>query len=172
VWALIDQANVYRASSARHRYQLVNAFIARMDEWWLVGTQSTAHWGPGMSDVANSYVLVGVSGGLFTLLAYLFLLRCGFKSLGAAIRLSGNNKERAFLWSLGASLMAHMVGFFGLSYYDQMVFIFALFLGLISAASSAVLSRQWAAQRERVSRMLLAHTAATNCSPSNARIQV
>jgi hypothetical protein len=148
VWALIGQANVYSSSAGQHRYELVNQFIARIDEWWLFGTQSTSHWASYegctrcMIDVANNYVRIGVNGGLITLFAFLLLLWCAFKSLGAAMRLSTNDAERTFLWSLGASLFVHMVGFFGLAYYDQIVFVFALLLGLISAVSASVLVRQ------------------------------
>jgi len=143
LWQLFSYASVYERSSAEHRYELFNAFITRIDEWWLVGTRDNAQWGVGTDDVANNYVSIGINGGLFALLAFLFLLWCGFKSLGTAMRLSGNNRARVFLWSLGASLLAHMVGFFGISYWDQIVIIFALLLGLISS-SSAILSRRGA----------------------------
>ena len=141
LWQLFTYASVYEASTGVHRYELFNAFITRIDEWWLFGTRDNAQWGLGLDDVANNYVSIGINGGLFTLLAFLLLLWCGFKSLGAAMRLSGNNRARVFLWSLGASLLVHIVGFFGISYWDQIVILFALLLGLISAASSAVFSQ-------------------------------
>jgi len=141
VWALIARANVFDASSSWHRFNLFDQFIRRIDEWWLVGTRSTEHWGHMAGDVSNNYVRIGVSGGLFTLLAFLLVLRRGFTSLGAAIRRSKDSGEQALLWGLGGGLMAHVMGSFGLSYWDQTTVLFALLLGLISAASSAVLSR-------------------------------
>lgn len=56
------------------------------------------------------------------------------------MRASKSLEEQALLWGLGGALMAHVVGSFGLSYWDQTTVLFALLLGLISAASSAIAS--------------------------------
>jgi hypothetical protein len=138
VWALIARASVFDSSSSWHRLNLLDQFIWRFGEWWLVGTQSTDHWGFYAGDVANNYVRIGVSGGVFTLLAYFLVLRRGFTSIGAAMRASKSFEEQTLLWGLGGALMAHVVGSFGLSYWDQTTVLFALLLGLISAATSAV----------------------------------
>ena len=138
VWALIARASVFDSSSSWHRLNLIDQFIQRFDEWWLVGTRTTEHWGFYAQDVANNYVRIGVSGGVFTLLAYLLLLRRGFTSIGAAIRISKDHAEKALLWGLGGALMAHVVGSFGLSYWDQNTILFALLLGLISGTTSVV----------------------------------
>jgi hypothetical protein len=141
VWALIGRVSIFDSSSSWHRLNLFDQFIRRFDEWWLVGTRSTEHWGFYAQDVANNYVRIGVSGGLFTLLAFLLLVRRGFTSIGAAIRRSDDSREHAVLWSLGAALMAHVVGSFGLSYWDQNSILFAMLLGFISAATSVVVSK-------------------------------
>jgi hypothetical protein len=138
VWALIARASVFDSSSSWHRLNLIDQFINRFDEWWLVGTRSTEHWGFYAADVANNYVRIGVGGGVFTLLAYLLLLRRGFTSIGRAIRASNDPAEQTLLWGLGGALTAHVIGSFGLSYWDQSAVLFALLLGLISAASSVV----------------------------------
>lgn len=140
VWALIARASLFDSSSSWHRLNLLDQFIWRFGEWWLVGTQSTDHWGFYAGDVANNYVRIGVSGGVFTLLAFFLVLRRGFTSIGGAMRASKSLEEQALLWGLGGALMAHVVGSFGLSYWDQTTVLFALLLGLISAASSAIAS--------------------------------
>jgi len=150
VWALIARASVFDSSSSWHRLNLLDQFIWRFGEWWLFGTQSTDHWGFYAVDVANNYVRIGVSGGIFTLLAFFLLLRRGFTSIGAAMRASKSFEEQTLLWGLGGALMAHVVGAFGLSYWDQTTVLFALLLGLISAASSAVVSGRSQAPTSKV----------------------
>jgi hypothetical protein len=45
VWALIARADVVGGSSSYHRYELIDAFIRRFDEWWLLGTKHADAWG-------------------------------------------------------------------------------------------------------------------------------
>jgi len=167
VWALIARVSIFDSSSSWHRLNLFDQFVQRFDEWWLVGTRSTEHWGFYAQDVANNYVRIGVSGGLFTLLVYLLLLRREFTSLGAAIRRSSTFQEQTLLWSLGAALMAHVVGSFGLSYWDQSTILFALLLGLISGASSVIVSRGSSTQPEAQH----SHIPEANFAPSRWRVR-
>src|SRR5690606_19955616 len=73
VWHLIARMNIVGGSTGWHRYHLMDKAISNFWEWWLVGIQSTAHWGWGLFDVTNQYVLEGVRGGILGLILYVFL---------------------------------------------------------------------------------------------------
>ena len=62
----------------------------------------------------------------------------GFKFLGNARKKAPDKKKRLFLWSLGASLFANVVAFFGISYWDQTQVVW---YGLLAAISAAVVIR-------------------------------
>ena len=135
VWALIGRIDLTGSSSSYHRYQLVDQFIYRFGEWWLVGTRNTAAWGWDMWDTANTYVEIGTRGGLISLLLFLALLAVGFRRLGVARREWNSHPDVARLaWVLGAMLTAHTIAFFGISYFDQTSIAWYTSLAMISTA--------------------------------------
>ena len=91
-----------------------------------------------MWDTANQYVALGESSGLFPLILFLALIVYGFKYLGRKRRSATSRREALFLWSLGAALFAHAVGFFGISYFDQTIVVWYALLAMISAAVAPV----------------------------------
>jgi hypothetical protein len=132
VWALIARIDLTGSSSGFHRYTLVDQFIRRFPEWWLVGTQTTANWGWDMWDTINSYVNAGTGGGLITFLLFIALLSVSFQELG---RTRTAQPERARqCWVLGAMLFAQAVAFFGIEYFDQTQFVWYSSLAMISSA--------------------------------------
>jgi hypothetical protein len=46
------------------------------------------------------------------------------------------------LWILGAALFSHIVGYFGISYFDQTRFAWFLLLAMITAATTPILASQ------------------------------
>jgi hypothetical protein len=135
VWALIGRVGVVAGSSAYHRYYLVDQFIRRIDEWWLIGTKSTDRWGWMMWDHANQYVSEGITAGLLTLVLFIAVIACCFRGIGLAIRAAGKRALRLSLWALGAALFANVVGLMGISYWDQMILVWYLLLAMISSMS-------------------------------------
>lgn len=65
VYHLISRIDLVGGSTGWHRYHLFDQFVRRIGEWFFVGTHSTAHWGYGLFDVTNQYVLEAVRGGSF-----------------------------------------------------------------------------------------------------------
>lgn len=122
VWELIARIGVVGGSTAYHRYFLLDSFIRRFGEWWLLGTKSTEHWSPylQMWDTTNEYVKMGVGGGLITLgLMLLLIIRC-FGAVGTAVKASADHRRTEYLcWSLGVMLFTHAVTFMGASYFAQ-----------------------------------------------------
>jgi hypothetical protein len=135
VWALVYRLNVVGGSTGYHRYVLIDAAIRNFKEWWLMGTATTAYWGYGLQDVTSQYILVGIDGGLFTLIFFIIIIVRCFRELGRArLAIQDRWETQAFLWPLGASLFATLLSFLSVSYFGQMIQIWYLQLALITAA--------------------------------------
>jgi len=132
VWALMAKVGVFGGSTGWHRYFLIDQFINRFSEWAAFGTKSTVHWGWGLQDVTNQFVLVGVEGGIFTLIMYIWVIATCFQYVGRAIKSEKNIKTQFFFWGLGTSLVVHLLSFISVSYFDQMVLFWFLLLSMIS----------------------------------------
>lgn len=121
VWALIQRIDVVQGSSSYHRYQLVDQFLRHWSEWWLIGTKSNGSWGDLLFDVSNQYVAEGIAAGLFPLALFIGQIVWSFGKLGTARKIA-DRRDRAkewLLWALGATMIAHMTAFLGISYFDQ-----------------------------------------------------
>ena len=134
VWHLISRMHVTGGSSGYHRFQLIDTCIRHFGDWWLIGARDNGQWGWGMFDTANQYVAIGQSSGLLPLTLFLAIMVYGFKYLGKARRAATGRKQALVLWSLGGALFAHLVAFFGITYYDQTVIIWYVLLAMISAS--------------------------------------
>jgi len=136
VWALLGRAHVLGSSTSYHRYLLFDEFIHRFNEWWLIGTKSTSHWGHfGMNlwDVTNNYVQIAVDGGLISLICFILIIYFSFKSLIVGLEINTNDiKFQMLIWSLGVSLFAHVVSFMGVSYFDQIIVLWYALICMIS----------------------------------------
>jgi len=133
VWALLARVTVVGGSTGYHRYYLFDEFIKHFNEWWLWGVKSTAHWGYHLFDITNQFVRIGVDGGLITLILFVVLIVFCYKSLAQGLRFSGiPRQERILIWALGASLFAHLVSFWGVSYFDQIIVALYILLAIIS----------------------------------------
>jgi hypothetical protein len=136
VWSLVAKIKVFSSSTGDHRFILFDNFIKRIDEWWLLGTKSTEHWGYYLFDVTNMYVRVGVDGGIITLTLFLFLIYLCYIKIGLAIKHNSTQKKnQKCLWALGSSLTVNVVAFMGVSYWDQIIVIWYTLLSLISIAT-------------------------------------
>jgi hypothetical protein len=134
VWHLIARIDISGGSSSDHRFQLVDQCIRHFGDWWLVGVKSTAEWGWDMFDTANQYVNVCDNSGLLPFILFMAIIVYGYKFLGKARKAAPDRKRQFFFWALGASLFAHTIAFIGVSYWDQMQFVWYTLLAAISAA--------------------------------------
>jgi hypothetical protein len=134
VWHLISRIDLVGGSSGYHRYNLINQFINRFSEWWLFGTNSTAHWGWFMVDVANEYVAYGVRGGLAAFVLLITVLTVAYKQVGLALRRNRRDRFRSiYAWALGVSLLTHTVMFLAVFYFGQTEALFFATLGVIGS---------------------------------------
>lgn len=142
VWFLIARMDVLGASSGYHRAELVDVFIKHFFDWWLVGTRDGGSWGWEMFDLSNQYVSRGESGGLLAFIFFIVLISRSFARLGKARKsVAGRRSQEWLCWFLGAALFAHVMGFFGISYWDQTEVAWLALLAMISAATAPTLVR-------------------------------
>jgi hypothetical protein len=148
VWWLLQRVDIFQGSTGWHRSFLIDNFIWRFDEWFLVGTRFTSTWGSGLADQTNQYVSVGVSGGLLTLVFFLLVVKRSFAGLREAMDVVGQSLgwQRA-RWALGSALFAHLVAFMGVAYFGQLADVWYLFLGMVSAVSRIAGERVVAPER-------------------------
>ncbi len=138
VWALINRVDLTGSSTSWHRFVLVDSFLRRFGEWWLVGTRDNAKWGVDTWDAVNWYVAAGISGGLIGLALFVAILVFSFKRIGAALqRLAGDPPRKRFVWTVGASLFACVVSFWGIVLFDQSVIAWYAILAILIAATPA-----------------------------------
>jgi len=137
VWFLIARIDIVGGSSGYHRAMLVNGFITHFRDWWLVGTTENARWGNTMWDLCNQFVAEGQLGGLATFLCFVALIYMCFSRIGTARQsVEGDRQKEWYFWLLGVTLFSHVVGFFGISYFDQTrVSWFALLAMIITATA-------------------------------------
>jgi hypothetical protein len=94
-----------------------------------------------MWDLSDQYVAVADTSGLIPLVALISMLVMGFKYLGRMRKyLEGqaDRKQELFIWALSASLLANLVAFFGISYFDQTVVAWYSLLTMITVTTLPV----------------------------------
>ncbi|HUY12649.1 MAG TPA: hypothetical protein VMX16_03325 [Terriglobia bacterium] len=137
VWFIIGHVNVTGASDASGRAHLIDTFIRHFKDWWLVGTNQTGNWGWSMWDLCNGFVQEGETGGLVALIAFIAVISRSFGRLGKMRRqVEGDKKQEWLYWSLCAVMFAHVLAYFGVSYFDQTEMWWFAFLAMVSAATA------------------------------------
>jgi hypothetical protein len=140
VWALIARIDLTGSSTSFDRFILLDNCIRHFGDWWLFGAKDYNNWGGDMWDLCNQYVAYAETGGLATLAFFIATIVVCFKFLGKARRKLAPQArtQEWFLWCLWASLFAHVVGYFGLGYGDQMELAWFALLAIICTATFSV----------------------------------
>lgn len=136
VWFLLGRISILQGSTGYHRAKLLDSFISNFSGWWLLGTQSTYDWGYQMFDVVIQYVSEGVQGGLLKLVLFIAIISLCFRSIGLMVKSCDNSSMQKRYWAFGSSLFVHVVGFFGITYFDQINLGWYFLLAMISVQSS------------------------------------
>jgi len=134
VWFLIGRMSVFDGSTGYFRARLIDATIHNFGVWWLMGTQATDKWGPGLFDITNEYILQGVNGGLLTMLLFVLIIARAFGTVGRTVRAYKNSPKyiKIAAWAAGCALLAHAATYFSVSYFDQNIVTWFLLLAVIS----------------------------------------
>ena len=138
VWHLAARINIFGGSTGWHRFNLIDKFIANFDDWWLMGTSYTGHWGGNLVDVTNAFVLWGLRGGLLGLTLYIVMVTLAFRRVGWLIRRAeGHRVQLVYAWAIGVALFCHMVSHFAISYFAQILLAFYGTLGVVASLSAS-----------------------------------
>jgi len=132
VWHLMARVDIFSGSTGWHRYFLFDQFIRHTSEWFFLGTRSTAHWGMGLEDVTNQYVLEAVRGGFLTLCIFLWLNVLCVTVSGQASMTFSVGKKSWLSWGICISVLGHIISFWGVSYFGQIIMIFYLTIVLVA----------------------------------------
>jgi hypothetical protein len=142
VWYLIGRFSEIVGGTGWHRSELINQAVRRFDEWWIYGTNYTAHWmpytlrnDPNRADITNQYIGQGVDGGLLTMVLFIVVIAVCFRQVGLTVKAWGTIQKapRYLPWALGSALFVHVVTFFNVLYFDQMVIYLFMLFAMIAA---------------------------------------
>jgi hypothetical protein len=143
-WFLIQRVEL-SGTSGYHRAILVDNFVRHFGDWWLIGTQNMSTWDYETWDTSNEFVSQGETGGLLTFIFFLAIICRVFSSVGRARKAAaGNPRQEWFFWLLGVCMFAHVLAFFGVSYWDQSQ---VGWLALLALTTAAIASQADAAQK-------------------------
>ena len=140
-WWAIQHLDLIGGSSGWHRAELIDVFFKHFFDWWIIGTKDNATWGHMTWDLCNQFVAEGEVGGLVTFVCFIAIICIAFAKLGTARKAVEGDKQREwYFWIFGAALFAHIVAYFGVSYFDQTRFSWFILLAAISCATAPVLA--------------------------------
>jgi hypothetical protein len=150
VWYLIARAGDLIGGGGWHRAFVIDVFIKKFADWWLMGYSYTAKWvgdyntllvDPDNMDITNHYVAQGVAGGIWMFGLFIAILVVCFKTIGRYLDQAEHGPVKPILiWSLGAALASHCAGFFSISYFDQIQDFWCWLLAVISCLLVSELS--------------------------------
>ena len=145
VWALIGRLGNLIGGTGWHRVELIDATVAHIQEWWFMGVKKTSHWGldtlpdnPNMIDITNQFVSEAINGGFIKLTLFVILLAFCYSTLGKALKHFDDKYTKILIWSIGATLFAHMTSFLSVAYFDQITTFWYMLLALIAALGSMI----------------------------------
>lgn len=136
VWHLLARVDLAGGSTGWHRYHLIDEFLHRVPEWWWLGVPQTGHWGLGLHDVTDQYVAEAVGGGFVRLTLFAAVLVTAFRAIGQSMRTEGAPPwMRRATWALGTALFVHAMNFLAISYFEQIVVLWHLTLGIVGSTT-------------------------------------
>lgn len=155
IWHLIARIDLFAGNTGWHRSHLIEESINHFDEWWLFGTVSTAHWGYGLQDVTNQYLIEGTRGGIWAMFALLLSIVISMAGIGRALRRWPDlAPEHWMAYCAGVSIFSQAFIFLAVSYFGQTVIIWPVTLAIAFAwgefARTDRISAAVAGSRERI----------------------
>ncbi len=139
VWHLLARIDLVGGSTGYHRFYLIDQWINHFREWALRGTKGTAHWGWGLADITNQYVLESVRGGLATFIVFVMLITVSYQYIGRTWRAVEHDREKlAMTWGVGSCIFTHCMAFIAVSYFGQMNFGWYMHLALAASLMQLV----------------------------------
>jgi hypothetical protein len=135
VWHLLARVSVVGGSTGWHRYALIDGFVNHWREWIVRGSgRGAAHWGRGLFDVTNYYIIQGLRGGIVLLVLFIIVLASGFKMVGRTWRKVDRDRlKRVTAWAVGVVLFQHCMNFIAVTYFGQINVVWCMHLAMIGS---------------------------------------
>jgi hypothetical protein len=131
IWHLMTRIDLVGGSTGWHRFILIDAWVHRVHQWFLLGVKSTAGWGPGLEDITNQYVLESVRGGMGAFLLFMASIVVAFQYVGRLRKaVAGDTERERLVWSVGVAIFVHCMSFLAVSYFAQVVFGWSLSIAM------------------------------------------
>lgn len=152
VWDIFRRVNILTGSTGLHRARLLDAAYRHLDEWWLLGVRSTTHWGQGLWDITNQYLLEGVRGGVISMVLFTSAIVLALVMVARQVRAAAPwPRVQIMGWGLGLAILVHASCFMAVSYYGQIVLLWQLTLAAVPGLGAATIAaRHRAAHAPRV----------------------
>jgi hypothetical protein len=151
IWFIFARMGDFIGGDGWHRSYLIDQAITHFSEWWLSGTDYTREWFPygvpynsKMADITNQFISEGIQGGLLQLTLFVLIIILCYRKLGIAIQKSTNAEmwQLKRLWTLGCALLAHIISFLSVTYFDQTIVSWFLLIAIISFVTEGVPNRR------------------------------
>jgi hypothetical protein len=170
VWHLLARVDVVTGSTGWHRYKLIDAAIEHADEWFISGSnRGSAHWGYGLHDITNDYVVQAMQGGIVQLVLFVTLIVLGYRTVGRLWRSVAGDREKLWLaWGLGVCLFTHSLNFIAVTYFGQIILMWYLLLAIIGSLTPA--RQRVRVRRKVVVRRAQEHEMPLGQSPAMSRL--
>ena len=139
VWHLISRTDLIGGSTGWHRFWVIDRGIYHFREWAVKGISDITHWDIFCNDVTNQYVTEGSRGGAVSLGIFLYMISIGFGNIGRLWRqVEKSRSDLILVWSIGVSLLVHIVNFFGVTYFGQIDMLWYIALALCAVSPTGV----------------------------------
>jgi hypothetical protein len=144
VYYLIARIDITGGSTGWYRAHLMQFAAEHLDQWWLIGTDSTRGWTPvsvnkDNSDITSHYLISGVWGGLPMMFLFIAILFTAFASVGRGLKARKNApaKDQYLVWTLGCILFGHATAGLSVSFFDQSIVFFHMVLAMIGSIDAS-----------------------------------
>ena len=142
VWHLIARVDLVGGSTGYHRYLLIEGAIKTFQHWWLLGGQKEVYELAAFRDITNQYLSEALRGGLLSLVLFLSLIVCAFRTLWAALWRPGLTfYQEMMVWGMGVAIGVHCAAFFATSYFGQGPTVFYMQMAIIASLPMLLESR-------------------------------
>jgi hypothetical protein len=134
-WRLLANIDIVGGSTGYYRYELVDQAVKHIDEWWQMGGKiDTTTWSPELIDDTNYFLVLGLQGGMPLLVVFLMVLALAFGAVGRMWRRAGTNRPDVIAaWALGVAIFIHIMSFFSVTYFGQIVMLWNLTLAMVGS---------------------------------------
>ncbi len=170
IWYLIGRFSLIFGGTGWHRSDLIDQAVKHFSEWWLLGTTYTAHWAehsclitlpdvPNMVDITSQYILIGVNGGVFPIMAFIAIISYGFREVGRSWRYTEPvlPDSAMLIWTLGCALLGHTLSFTSVSYFDQLNVFWWGLTAMIASTSQFALQFEYVQSEDEACSLVHAH---------------